>query len=175
MRFNPDIHHRRSVRLGDYDYSGAGVYFVTVCVAGRECLFGELAGGAVRLSDAGLAVTDCWLSIPHHFPQADLDEYIVMPNHVHGIIVVDGRGTACRAQTAESFGRPVTGSLATIIRSFKSAATKRINTQRDNPGVPVWQRSYYEHVIRDDRELAGIRQYIFDNPARWETDENHPG
>lgn len=174
MGFNPDIHHRRSVRLRDYDYSGDGAYFVTICVAGRECLFGEAAGGVVRLNDAGLVVAECWQAIPDHFPQVELDEFVVMPNHLHGIIINDGRGTACRAQIEESFGGPVAGSLATIIRSFKSAVTKRINTLRDNPGVPVWQRNYYERVIRHDRELDGIRQYIADNPAKWETDDNYP-
>jgi len=174
MGFNPDIHHRRSVRLRDYDYSCDGAYFVTICVANRECLFGETAEGVMRLNDAGLAVAQCLQAIPVHFPQVELDEFVVMPNHLHGIIVIDRRGTACRAQVEESFGRPIAGSLATIIRSFKSAVTKRINQLRDNPGAPVWQRNYYERVIRDEQELNGIRQYIAGNPAKWEEDENHP-
>ncbi len=174
MGFNPEIHHRRSIRLQDYDYSLAGAYFVTICASGRECLFGEVAGGVERLNETGRVVQECWNDIPGHFPHAELDEFVVMPNHLHGIIVIDRRGTACRARIDESFGRPVAGSLPTIIRSFKSAAAKRINALRDNPGAPVWQRNYYERVIRDDRELNGIRQYIADNPAKWEQDENHP-
>lgn len=103
-----------------------------------------------------------------------MDEFVVMPNHLHGIIVIDGRGTACRARIEESFGRPVAGSLPTIIRSFKSAVSKRINQMRVNPGVPVWQRNYYERVIRDEQELNGIQHYIADNPAKWAEDENCP-
>jgi REP element-mobilizing transposase RayT len=174
MGFDPDIHHRRSVRLRDYDYSGAGAYFVTICVANRECLFGETADGVMRMNDAGLAVAECWQAVPDHFPQVELDEFVVMPNHLHGIIVIDRRDTACRAQVEESFSRPISGSLPTIIRSFKSAATKRINQFRDNPGAPMWQRNYYERVIRDEQELDGIRQYITGNPAQWVEDKNHP-
>jgi REP element-mobilizing transposase RayT len=173
VKFNPDIHHRRSIRFQDYDYSAVGAYFVTLCAFQRECLFGEVVEGGMQLSDAGLAVIDCWQAIPKHFSQAELDEFVVMPNHLHGIIVNDCRGTACRAQFDEAFGRPVAGSLATIIRSFKSAVSNRVNVLRDNPGVPVWQRNYYERVIRDEQELAAIRQYIANNPARWAEDENY--
>ncbi|MCP9448033.1 MAG: hypothetical protein NNA22_10760, partial [Nitrospira sp.] len=131
MRNNPYGHgmpcpNRRSIRLKGYDYSQAGAYFVTVCTQDRTCLFGDVADGEMRLNDAGGIARQCWFDIPAHFPNASLDEFIVMPNHVHGIIVVDGRGTACRAPT-EQFGRPVTGSIPTIIRSFKSAVTKQIN------------------------------------------------
>ena len=128
----------------------------------------------MRLNDAGLAVAECWQAIPDHFPHAELDEFVVMPNHLHGVIVIDRRGTACRAQVEESFGRPIAGSLATIIRSFKSAVTKRINQLRDNPGAPVWQRNFYERVIRDEQELNGIRHYIACNPGKWAEDENYP-
>lgn len=174
MTFNPDIHRRRSIRLRDYDYSHAGAYFVTICTFQREGLFGDVMNGGMHLNEMGQAALECWNDIPGHFPHIELDEFVVMPNHLHGIIVTDCRGTARRARFEETFGRPVAGSLATIIRSFKSAATKRINTLRDNPGAPVWQRNYYERVIRDDRELDGIRQYIADNPAKWAEDENHP-
>jgi hypothetical protein len=97
-----------------------------------------------------------------------------MPNHLHGIIVINGRGTARRAPTGERFGKPTVGSIPTIMRAFKSACTKRINDMRDARGTPVWQRNYYEHVIRDEDDLSRIRQYILDNPARWAEDENNP-
>ena len=106
-----------------------------------------------------------------------LDEFVVMPNHVHGILVIadNRRGTACRAPTTvERFGRPVTGSLPTIVRSFKSVSTKRINKVRNTPGIPVWQRNYYEHVIRSEKELDRIRQYIAHNPASWTEDAERP-
>ena len=150
IRFDPEKHHRRSIRLGGYDYSQAGAYFVTVCTRNRECLFGEIIDGEMRLNDAGRMVDSEWLNTPRIRPQVELDGYIVMPNHVHGIICVvdDGRGTARRAPTVERFGCPVPGSLPTIVRAFKSAATKQINTLRGTPGTPVWQRNYYEYVIR---------------------------
>ncbi|GBD26328.1 hypothetical protein HRbin30_01660 [bacterium HR30] len=116
----------------------------------------------------------CWLDIPAHFPRAELDAFVVMPNHVHGVIViVDGRGTPCRAPT-ERFGRPVTGSIPAVIRSFKSAVTKHINEQRSTPGAQIWQRNYYEHIIRDEVSLNRIRQYIVDNPLRWDLDRENP-
>lgn len=161
--------NRRSIRLFSYDYSQNGAYFVTVCTQNRECLFGEVVHGEMRLNHAGQIANQCWRNIPTHFPHVDIDEFILMPNHIHGILVIDGRGTACRAPTGEQFGKPVSGSIPTIIRSFKSAATKRVNESHGTPGTKLWQRNYYEHIIRDDDELNRIRQYILDNPAQWET------
>jgi REP element-mobilizing transposase RayT len=161
--------------LRDYDYTRAGAYFVTICTWQRECLFGEVVNGAIRLNSYGEIVQEEWSLTAALRDYVMLDEFIVMPNHCHAVLIIDDcRGTACRAHGVESFGRPVAGSLATVIRSFKSAATKRVNVLRDNPGVPVWQRNYYERVIRDEQELAAIRQYIADNPVRWAEDENHP-
>jgi putative transposase len=169
-------HHRRSIRLKEYDYSQAGAYFVTICAEHRECLFGDIVGGEMRLNAIGHATMECWGALPQHFPHAELDEFVVMPNHVHGILVIvdDGRGTACRAPTTEQFGNPISGSLATIVRSFKSAVTKRINEMRDTQGANAWQRNYYEHIIRNERELERIRTYIVGNPAMWDKDENNP-
>ncbi|MCP9448186.1 MAG: hypothetical protein NNA22_11550, partial [Nitrospira sp.] len=118
---------RRSIRLKGYDYSQTGAYFITAVTQDRVCLFGEVVDGEMRVNKFGEIARHCWFDIPAHFPHAELDAFVVMPNHVHGIIViVDGRGTACRAPT-ERFGHPVTGSIPTVIRSFKSAVTKRIN------------------------------------------------
>ncbi len=197
MVFNPEIHHRQSIRLRDYDYSRIGAYFVTICAWQRECLFGEVMAGDVRLNNLGLMALECWNGIPSHFPQVELDAFVIMPNHVHGIIILnddhtyvgarhaspgfDGRvGPTARAKGRATHASPLRGagpkprSIGAIVGSFKSAATKRINQSRDNPGVPVWQRNYYERIIREDRELDGIRRYIAENPARWEEDENHP-
>jgi len=196
---------RRSVRLKGYDYSRAGAYFVTICTLNRECLFGEIKalGSEPLLNECGEIALDCWNAIPGHFQGVELDEFVVMPNHVHGILIIhdhgrgtgwgddrrgtangdgcrgtgcdnDRRGTACRAPTTEKFGKPVAGSLPTIIRSFKSAVTKRIHERRGTSGCPVWHQNYYEHVVRDQDGLNRIREYILLNPVRWLEDENNP-
>jgi REP element-mobilizing transposase RayT len=173
-------HHRHSIRLKSYDYSRAGAYFITVCTQDHACLFGEIADGEMRLNDAGRIVVEEWIKTAEIRVEIELDEYVAMPNHFHAILwisnggTMDSRGTARRAPTAERFGKPVAGSIPTIIRSFKSAVTKRINDSRNTSGMPVWQRNYYEHIIRNDESLNHIRQYIADNPANWETDNENP-
>ncbi len=194
MVFNPDVHRRRSIRLRDYDYSCAGEYFVTICTWQRECLFGEIVDSVMRLNDAGQMVKDSWRQILNHFSGVNIDQYVIMPNHFHGIVTIVGAGSprpGARDNRTVGAGSPRPGlsdpkteggetpplrraTLGQVVGFFKYQSTKRINILRDNPGTPVWQRNYYERVIRDDRELDGIRQYIADNPARWEEDENHP-
>jgi REP element-mobilizing transposase RayT len=177
MPYHPDIHHRRSIRLTGYDYTRAGAYFVTICAYQRQCLFGEVKDGVMVLNEYGMVVQQTWHDLPNHFQHVVLDQFVIMPNHVHGVIVFGGdtsahtsaHSLAVGAQHAAPLQNPhvISGSLGAAVRSFKSAVTKRINTHRNTPGHPVWQRNYYEHVIRDDRDLAGIRQYIVDNAARW--------
>jgi REP element-mobilizing transposase RayT len=180
MNYDPDIHHRRSIRLREYDYRGAGAYFVTICTFKRECLFGEVVNGEMQLTDAGFIAVECWQGIPDHFSHVELDEFVAMPNHVHGIIVLDDSmkahvGALVGAQHAAPLpSNVIPGSLSAIIRSFKSAATKRINEIRKNSCSPVWQRNYYEHVIRNKDDLARIRRYLAENPSKWELDENTP-
>jgi len=175
MTYPPEIHHRRSVRLPGYDYARNGIYFITICTQNRECLFGEIVDGAMRLHEAGRFVSEEWEKTAEIRGEIDLDEWLVMPNHFHGILVVsDGRGTARRAPTVERFGQPVSGSVPTVVRAFKSAVTKRINELRGTPGAKLWQRNYYEHIIRNNDDLNRIRQYIMDNPARWDLDRNNP-
>ena len=163
---------------------------MTICAWNRECLLGEIIDGQVKLNEYGQSVADCWNKIPAHFPHVELDVFVVMPNHFHGIILLgDRRGKACLAPTlkhggnskgmachvpTKEFGKPVAGSLSTIIGGFKSAATKQINIIRNISGAPVWQRNYYEHVIRDEDELRRIREYIVTNPLQWQDDENNP-
>jgi len=176
VRYDPERHHRRSIRLKGYDYTQLGAYFVTIVTRDRTCLFGEIAEGAVRLNQMGHIVRECWLAIPDHFPHAMLDEFVVMPNHVHGIIVLNGTenvGARHAVPLPEQFGKPIPGSIPTIIRSFKSAVTKRINDHRGTPGVPVWQRNYYEHIIRNEDDLEAIRRYIACNPLRWHLDREN--
>jgi len=176
MTYAPEKHHRRSIRLGGYDYGQAGAYFVSICTQNRDCMFGEIANGEMRLNPSGQIVREEWLRTSVVRPDVELDAFVIMPNHVHGIVcfIEDGRGTARRAPTVERFGHPVRGSLPTIVRAFKSAATKRINEIRRSPGTLVWQRNYYEHVIRDGDELDRVRKYIEDNPGMWEMDGENP-
>ena len=168
MNYNPQIHHRRSIRLKNYDYASSGAYFVTIVTHGRQCLFGAIVDGAMRLNEWGAIVCDEWLKTEIIRPRVQLDVFVIMPNHIHGIIIVndvDGccRGTLQRAPTIEQFGKPTSDSIPTIIRLFKSATTKRINEYRNTPAVSVWQRNYYEHIIRNETEWQRIRQYIANN------------
>jgi len=167
-------HRRRSIRLPGYDYSQPGAYFVTVCTRDRECLFGKATKGAVCLSALGQIVAGCLADLPSHFQDVELDEWVVMPNHVHAILVIHGRGTACRAPTLNvRFGRPVSGSLPTAVGTYKAAVTTL--ARRNHLADAVWQRNYFEHVIRDEEDLRRIREYIAHNPPSWEIDEENPG
>ncbi len=114
-----------------------------------------------------------WNALPSHFPGVSLDAFVLMPNHVHGILALHGRGTACRAPT-ETFGRPVPGSIPTIVRSFKSSAAREINRLRGTPGAAFWQRGYYEHIIRSPAVMTRLRRYIESNPSRWSLDQENP-
>jgi putative transposase len=184
MGSDPSPHHRHSLRLPSYDYTQPGAYFVTLCTHQRVCSLGAVADGQMQLNHWGRAVAECWAAIPAHFAHAALDEWVVMPNHVHGILVItdvavvagDAVGARhCRAPTQpEQFGQPVPGSIPTILRSFKSAVTKRINALRGVNAPPVWQRNYYEHVIRNEKEQHAIREYIRLNPMQWALDRDNP-
>ena len=182
MTNNPEVHHRQSIRLCDYDYSRAGAYFVTVCAWQRECLFGEVVDGEMRLNDAGQVVTDIWDALPQRYQEAKVDVFMAMPNHIHGIIVINDPGFGGRGVGAihelPLHTSPLRDrrnmALPKIIGYLKMNSAKSINQQRNTPGVPVWQRNYYERVIRDESEFHAIRQYIIDNPLKWVEDENHP-
>lgn len=176
--FNPEKHHRHSIRLKDYDYSQAGAYFVTICAWNRECAFGEIIDGEMQLNEWGEVVALCWDEIPIHFPNVELDAFVIMPNHVHGIIIIPDSVEARHASPLQQKTEIPRGikrkSLGAIVGSFKSATTKRINQIRSNPGAPVWQRNYYEHIIRDEEDLHDILEYIAGNPVKWGEDEENP-
>lgn len=180
MEPNQNKRHRRSVRLQDYDYSQNGAYFVTVCTQERACLFGEIVDGAMQVNEAGRMLEQCWLAIPHHFPHVDLDAFVVMPNHAHGIVIIgDSPVRAKNLSPLPNTNRPMQRSLGTpsnsigsIIRGFKIGVTKWFREKTDTHAV--WQRNYYEHVIRSEESLIRIRQYIQDNPARWAFDRENP-
>ena len=173
---NSEKHHRRSIRLREYDYSQAGGYFVTICTRNSEYIFGKVVNGVMKLNKYGHVVEEEWRKTARLRKDVKIDVFMVMPNHFHGIVMIneDCRGTARRAPIVELFGKPVIGSLPTIIRSFKSAVAKQINIIHNSPGISVWQRNYYEHVIRNENELNLIRQYILYNPLQWQYDRENP-
>ena len=171
--------HRKSIRLQGYDYSLDGAYFVTMVTYQRDMLFGKIENGEMLLSDFGIIADECWLAIPEHFPNVELGAYAIMPNHVHGIIVIvgDGRGTIDVGATHASPlqkqpNGPAPHSLGTIIGSFKSAVTKRIGREHNATGI--WQRNYYEHIIRDEKDLRNKTDYINANPMLWDEDDDNP-
>jgi putative transposase len=187
MKHDPDRHHRQSARLKGHDYAQPGAYFVTVCIRDRECLLGDIVDGEMHLTEAGEIAWRCWEDVRRHFPYVALDAGIIMPNHIHGIIVIQGRGEASAVPLHASKERPESDasplrqrpngtqprSLSAIVQNFKSISTRKMNAARGTPGTPVWQRNYYERVIRTDEELKAIRRYILNNPANWTTDENY--
>ncbi|SMP29840.1 REP element-mobilizing transposase RayT [Algoriphagus winogradskyi] len=188
MTYDPNFHHRRSVRLKGYDYSKAGLYFITICCYRRECFFGEILKRGKRqimsLSKSGWVVQEGWFEIPLHYPEVVLHEFVVMPNHIHGIIeIVDSVGAnkhspnyheGARANIDSPLQLPNTEfkspskTIGSIVRGYKIGVTKwhRANTDIYN----VWQRSYHDHVIRNERSHANISNYILNNPSNWDDD-----
>ncbi|MCK9295183.1 MAG: hypothetical protein M0P70_08855 [Desulfobulbaceae bacterium] len=212
-RYNPAIHHRRSIRLQGYDYSQAGAYFITICTHNRECLFGAVGAGSkpapsigskpalgpgpqdraglepaptqstdqMALNEFGEIVQYTWDDLPNHIAGIELDAFVIMPNHIHGIIVITGAGLKQKERAGleqkERAGlEPApTGTriLPEIVRQLKTFSARRINRKRVTPGLPVWQRNYYEHIIRNEDNLNRIREYIANNPVNWQSDENY--
>ena len=145
---------RKSPRLQGYDYAQSGAYFVTICTHKRAHWFGHITGGLMMLPPMGQIAADCWAAIPDHFDVVELDVAVVMPNHVHGIIVLTGGGAA----------------LGTIVGTYKAAVTRLIRRECSAPPDTVWHTRYYDHIIRNERALERIRKYIIYNPARWQAD-----
>ena len=188
---NPQRHHRRSIRLRGYDYSQAGAYFVTICTQDRACLFGDLVDGEMRLNDAGRMVEQWWCEINRKFPWVETDEHIIMPNHFHGIIVINAPtpvGADLRVRPCEpnhsgahnAYSGAHTGApLPAIIQWFKTMTTNEYIRGVKTSGWPpfagkLWQRNYYEHIIRNDESLHRIREYIINNPLQWALDRENP-
>jgi putative transposase len=163
--------NRKSLRLLNYEYTQEGAYFITILTVNRECLFGDVVQGEIRLNPIGNIVKDVWQSIPIHFPQASVDDFVIMPNHIHGIINLVGARHAVPLLNYEQFGKPISGSIPTIIRSFKSEVTRRVNILRHTPGAKLWQRNYYEHVIRNEKDFQALLEYIHLNPIKWGNDD----
>ena len=195
MKFDPKIHpfdqaqgrHRRSIRLQGYDYSQAGAYYVTIVVWRREHIFGEIVGAGLKptrtaemqLNRFGQIVNDAWYDLPKHYPHVELDTFCIMPNHVHAIIVLNDYGMGESA----SGNMPIPNSskthpyvrhpLSEIVRAFKSFSARRINSLRNTQGIPVWQRNYYEHIIRNQEDYLSKSSYILDNPLNWDNDDEN--
>jgi REP element-mobilizing transposase RayT len=209
MAYDPDKHHRQSVRLKQYDYRQAGAYFVTICTYQRKCVFGEVINVAMQLSQSGEIVKNVWHELPFYYRNVTLDQFVVMPNHIHGIIFLDVASVLAPVgadpvlarvgasfKPAQKFNHASNASipagneenqggfetrpyikqyaLSEVVRGFKTFSARKVNEAADTKGYPLWQRSYYEHVIRNALSLAGIRTYINDNPAQWGSDTENP-
>jgi REP element-mobilizing transposase RayT len=164
MIYNPNIHNRRSVRLKGYDYSEEGLYFITICVQDRKCLFGKIVYGKMNLNDAGNISDNCWLEIPNHFPNVVLHEHIVMPNHVHGIIELIKTGSQNGSESS-----------AVGVENFQPLQSPNVSLssmgiQNFEP-LRIWQRNYYEHIIRNEQSYQQIADYIINNPNNWQEDD----
>ena len=177
--YNSEKHHRRSIRLKGYDYSLAGTYFVTICVKERKCVFGDVQNSNVVLSPIGEIVYQCWNEIPNNFNSVKLYVFIVMPNHLHGIVVMTNacRGVQLNALTRNAsnfYGliSPKQKTLSVIIRTFKAAVTTLC--RKNNYHFFELQRNYYEHIVRNEDELNRIREYIINNPLQWQFDKENP-
>jgi putative transposase len=180
--------HRRSIRLKEYDYTSPGAYFVTVVTQGYKCIFGKIIDKEMHLNVLGKIVQEYWLEILDHFPDIDVEPFVIMPNHIHGIVTIydnDRSGTIYRAPTMgdhapvmgehastnEKFGQPVVGSIPTIIRTYKAAVSRL--ARRELGMVKIWQRNYYEHIIRDQSDLESLAGYIHSNPDHWSDDPEY--
>ena len=176
---NSAENRRRSIRLVEYNYSNAGAYFVTICVRDKKSILGHIRNANVDLSPIGEIAHHCWNEIPNHFPYVELDAFIVMPNHLHGIIVLNGncRGVQLNAPemtTANYYESisPKKGTLSVIVRTFKGAVTTQCRKGTYN--FLGWQRNYYEHIVRNEDVLGRIREYIVNNPLQWQFDRENP-
>jgi putative transposase len=178
MSINNPRFHRRSIRLPEYDYSQEGAYYITICTQYRKCLFGEIRNGKIALSECGRIVDDWWQQIPVQYSGVVLDEYVIMPNHIHAIIIINGDavnpvGAIHELPLQRRVKRRVMA-LPKIIGYFKMNSARQINQMHNTPGCPVWQRNYWEHIIRNERSLYKIREYIRNNPLYWATDDENP-
>jgi putative transposase len=193
MPNNDERYRRRSIRLLGYDYRSTGMYFITICTEGRATVFGEVVNGEMVLSDLGKVAWEEWQRSADVRREITLDAFVVMPNHIHGIVAINREDTTVSPVSrhgvrptplviravSDSNARPVPrsragGSLGSLVAGFKATVTRRINELRDTPGERVWQRNYYEHIVRNNTDLARIREYIVTNPLHWHLDRENP-
>jgi REP element-mobilizing transposase RayT len=191
MSNNNDSHRRRSLRLQNFNYAAAGAYFVTICTHQRAEVFGHIEANTVTLSSAGKVIESVWEEIPAHHASVAPDEFVVMPNHIHGILVIHESPAGARVIESDSTSASVeaqfiapksaserveqnhTAMVGAIVRAFKARCTHAIH-QAQSAETTIWQRNYYEHIIRNEKELMSIREYISNNPMQWDLDANNP-
>jgi len=183
MKYNR--RYRKSIRLRDYDYSQCGAYFVTICTNNRLCLLSNITDEKLVLSEYGIIIQNTWDELQKHYHNIDLDMFVIMPNHIHGIIfIIDNPVGAGFKPAPEMADNPMRAGLKPaptkrhglpeIVRAFKTFSARLINEIKQATGQPFWQRNYYEHIIRNDKELYKIREYIHNNPLKWELDRENP-
>lgn len=178
MNYKQNLPQRHSIRLDGYDYSREGLYFVTVCTKDKVYLFGSVANEKMILNEIGYETEKCWLAISQHFPHVKLHEYLIMPNHIHGIIeITEIVGANNHSPEKEGRFKSPSKTIGSIIRGFKIGVIKQIkNISRANGYSPlqdgsIWQRNYYEHIIRNDESYGKITEYIYENPKSWDRDD----
>ena len=171
-------HH--SIRLPGRDYSAPGLYFVTICTHEKVCILGNRNGEHLESSRLGQIVHETWIAIPNHFPQVNLHDFVIMPNHLHGLIQIArqvGAQHAAPLQPTNTTNQPHPavrpGSLGAIVRSFKAAATLRARRELAWKNE-LWQRNYFERVLRDGQEFSDATRYIRENPLKWALDSENP-
>lgn len=196
MTYDPNEHHRRSIRLSGYEYAQTGAYFITICTQDKACLFGEVVDGKMRLNDAGRMVGEAWDALRPRFPTVDFNTFVVMPNHVHGVIFITPAPVGAGLVPAPNYGAATVGgttvgaepigattrvapTIGDVVGAYKSWTTVLYARGVRQSGWPpfrrrVWQRNYYEHIVRSEESLNQIRQYILDNPMRWSFDRENP-
>ena len=160
------------MRYGSFDYSSSGAYFVTICTHEKSCIFGRIVGSEMILNNLGRVAEEMWQQVPVHFAEVRSDAWVVMPNHVHGNVFIAGRIAQEIQSGSQQIQAPRT--LGAIVGGYKSAVTRRIRRMRPDFSTPVWQRSYYDRIVRDEDELNAIREYIAENPRLWGEDPNNP-
>ncbi len=190
MTFDNKIHHRKSIRLQNYDYSQAGAYFITICTQNKQCLFGDIVDDEMQLNDVGRIIQSIWNEISIYYPQVELDEFVIMPNHVHGIINIRSSTLGAGRKLAPAFSTlpssmsvassvpaefsSIAPTIGSIMRRFKSMSAIVVNKSLGRSSQPLWQRNYWERVVRDEKELHGMQEYIVNNPRQWKLDKLHP-
>lgn len=162
MKNNSEIPNRRSIRLKDFDYAAPNAYFITIVTKNRADFLGSVENGEVILSEEGKIVQNVWNRLPKHYSNVQLDAFIVMPDHIHGILIL--LEPAC----AKDEGKRYT--VSEIVRGLKSLSSRLINKMNGTPGTPRWQRNYFEHIIRDEEDLHEKREYIIHNANKWGED-----
>ncbi len=194
MQHKSELPQRRSLRMQGYDYSQPGAYFVTICAQNRQCIFGQIIDGEMQLNEISEIVVEWWNRIPQHYPFVEIDDFVIMPNHIHGIIswnIDVGTGSPRQKQdpivgtgSPHPKQNPIVGTgsprpndapnLGKIVGYFKYQSTKYINQLNNTPGKRIWQSRYHDHIIRNDQDLQRLREYIQNNPKKWELDQLHP-